>query len=80
MQGLKIDGPVEYVKPGRCLELFVRQSLADGEGKMMESAAQILAQNRLRPCGNSYLKVLAKLWEGETRREYGILYVPVTEK
>lgn len=78
-QGLMVDGPVEYVKPGRYLELFVGQSLSGGEGRMMEAAAGVLGQNGLRPCGNVYMKVVAKLWEAGTRREYGILYVPVAE-
>ena len=78
-QKLMTDGPVEYVKPGRCLELFVRQSLSGGEMRMMKTTARVLAQNRLRPCGNIYMKVVAKLWEEGTRWEYGILYVPVTE-
>lgn len=59
--GLPTQPPVLYVPPQRCVEL----------------AETILARIGMRPAGDVYCRVVAKIWESGMRNEYSVMLVPV---
>lgn len=75
--GLPVDAPVEYVPAQRCLELFVLRDPSQRTREYVELAEDIMRRSGLTPAGDAHCRIVTKLHEGDARREYSVLYVPV---
>ena len=74
---LPIAPPVSYVPPCRCLEVFLKRSLAVRKAEYLRYAEAVMERNGLRPAGDAHCRVIAKIWEDGVRMEYSVLYIPV---
>lgn len=78
--GLPVEKPVIYVPPGIYLEAFCLFSLekeASGQMDPMEQINHLLKRNQLKPRGDAYMQILAKLVENGKRVCYSRVFVPV---
>ena len=75
--GLPTQPPALYVPPRRCLELFLIRDLQERSTQYVQLAESIMARNGMRPAGDVYCRVVAKLWESGVRNEYSVMMVPV---
>ena len=75
--GLPTQAPVSYVPPCRCLEVFLKRSLAVRGTAYLRYAEAVMERNGLRPAGDAHCRVIAKIWEDGVRMEYSVLYIPV---
>lgn len=79
-QELPVDGPVAYVPPQRCLEIYIRREIPGAKPEYLQIADQLLRGNSLTACGDIYLKVIFKIVEEDgVRRMYSVMYVPVQD-
>lgn len=75
--GMPTCGPVEYVKPGRTLEVFSIKALGSSADMQNTFAREIMEKNGFALCGDAYNKVIFKIFESGVRREYGVLCIPI---
>lgn len=75
--GLPTQPPVLHVPAQRCLELFLIRDLKERSAQYVETAEAIIARNGMRPAGDAYCRIIAKLWENGVRNEYSVMLVPV---
>lgn len=75
--GLDTSEPVIYLPKALVLEVYITRELGAPQRIIGEIGTTLPAKLGLRQTGNAYHRVITKMWNGNCRREYSILNIPV---
>ena len=76
---LNVEAPVQHIRPGRCIEVYIAHRLDGTQWNAVRIVEEVARRNGFTLRREAYSKVLMKINEDGVRCEYAVLVAPIED-